>query len=88
MLWQKKWFQYISKPDSPTVEPPGMIQKCKKNDNFLIFFFFFSYLDVTSLLCEHNKLRYNPVELIDYIINPVVATRVIKKEEWEKIHEL
>jgi len=41
--------------------------------------------DLNTLLCSHGKLKYDPVELIDYCINAVVATRVIKAEEWERI---
>eukprot|EP00339_Tiarina_fusa_P004823 CAMPEP_0117070570 /NCGR_PEP_ID=MMETSP0472-20121206/49576_1 /TAXON_ID=693140 ORGANISM="Tiarina fusus, Strain LIS" /NCGR_SAMPLE_ID=MMETSP0472 /ASSEMBLY_ACC=CAM_ASM_000603 /LENGTH=511 /DNA_ID=CAMNT_0004793723 /DNA_START=1154 /DNA_END=2689 /DNA_ORIENTATION=- len=39
------------------------------------------------LLCSHGLLKYNPVFLIDYCINPQVETRVVTSGEWEKIKE-
>lgn len=56
---------------------------------FLFVFNFFNYcLDMSPLICEHNLLKYNPIELVDYCYNPVFQTRVIKKADWKKIKEL
>eukprot|EP00324_Dicrateria_rotunda_P005386 CAMPEP_0206160314 /NCGR_PEP_ID=MMETSP1474-20131121/6656_1 /ASSEMBLY_ACC=CAM_ASM_001110 /TAXON_ID=97495 /ORGANISM="Imantonia sp., Strain RCC918" /LENGTH=331 /DNA_ID=CAMNT_0053561577 /DNA_START=209 /DNA_END=1201 /DNA_ORIENTATION=+ len=43
--------------------------------------------DIRSLLCEHELLKYDPLEKNTFCINPSLPTKLVTEEEWVKIKE-
>ena len=60
--------------------------------NRIIILVFLCYihtiLDIRSLLCEHELLKYDPLEKNTFCINPSLPTKLVTEEEWVKIKEL
>jgi len=53
-----------------------------------MYSFIHTILDIRSLLCEHELLKYDPLEKNNFCINPSLPTKLVTEEEWEKIKEL